>query len=241
MRVCAWASAKNGGVRRRTVISGAALALAGSALAAAPAAVAGPVRICDGQRAVIAKGIGCAAAFWLADHARAGEQIAGWSVRGNSAGVVRLRRGKAWVKLRRVPRASVAALLISGLRVKHVHPPAADGSGGSEVLELCGQGRMEAYAEEHSGLVSPSPGVGLSTSTARLVRGSWTPAYLVEWRGGRTLELEAHPDGGFGATGIVLAGSEPMRLELRDDGSGRLATATGAWPVSWTRDARCRA
>lgn len=240
MRVCAWASAKNGGVRRRTVISGAALALAGSALAAAPAAVAGPVRICDGQRAVIAKGIGCAAAFWLADHARAGEQIAGWSVRGNSAGVVRLRRGKAWVKLRRVPRESIAALLIAGLSVEHVQPYTPT-SHGFESVELCADGRMSLYAESGGGTAPDDPGPASAISAASWTRGTWEPAYVVEWRGGRTVEFHARAGGGFGATGgIVLAASERVRLELRDDGTGTLRATGGAWPVTWKRGAACR-
>jgi len=227
-------------VGRGTVTSGAAIALAGLALSATPA-TAGPVRMCDGNRGVIAKGIGCAGAFWLADQVRAGERIAGWKARGNSAGVVRLRHGRAWVKLRRVPRASVAALLIAGLRVTHDPPAAPNGAKDYERIELCAAGRMEGYESSGSGTVGTPPGPMSGISAATYMRGSWKPTYLVEWRGGLTLELDLRVSGGFVMSGMALTDSQHVRLELRDDGSGRLATATGAWPVSWTRDARCRA
>lgn len=226
-------------MRRGIVTSGAALALAGSALSAAPA-TAGPVRMCDGNRGVIAKGVGCAEAVWLADHARAGRQIAGWAVRGNSAGVVRLRRGRAWVKLRRVPRESVAALLIAGLYLKHVQPTTPT-SHGFETIALCADRRMELYYESGGGTAPGDPGPASGISAASSMRGTWEPAYLVEWRGGRTVELHARAVGGFGAEGgIVLAPSERVRLELRDDGSGRLASGAGPVPITWARSARCR-
>lgn len=195
--------------------------------------------MCDGDRAVIAKGVGCAEALWLSDHARAGEQMAGWSVRGNSAGVVRLRRGPAWVKLRRVPRESVAALLIAGLSVEHTHPPTTRSSA-SETIELCADGRMGGSAVSSSGSLPTDPGPAWGISSLTLIRGSWKPASVVEWRGGRTLELIAHPAGGFSAPGIVLAASERVRLELRDDGTGTLRATGGAWPVTWKRGAACR-
>jgi hypothetical protein len=196
--------------------------------------------MCDGNRGVIAKGISCAEAFWLADRARAGEQVAGWSVLGNSAGIVRLRHGTAWVKIRRVPRRPVAELMITGLYLEHVYPKAADGSVGFETLALCAAGRMESYEESSYRPPAPSPGPMMALSAATYARGSWKPARVFDWRGGRTLELDTVSSGGLESSGLALAGSQRIRLELRDDGSGTLRIAQGAWPVSWTRNARCK-
>lgn len=185
--------------------------------------------MCDGNRGVIAKGVGCAEAYWLADHARAGEQVAGWSARGNSAGVVRLRRGKAWVKLRRVPRKAVARLLIAGLSVTYSPPPAADGSYESDTLTLCADGLMDGVSAGGRSHSPAGPAMGMS---AQFPAGSWTPAWVGEWHGGRTLELNVRMSGG---AWMGLAWAQRVRLELRDDGTGRMTTAAGIRAVTWTR------
>lgn len=211
---------------QRGIVTGvAALALA----SAAGTAAAGPVRMCDGDRGVIAKEVSCAHALWLADYARAGEQPSGWAVQANSAGVVRLRRGKAWVKVRRVPRRAVAELLIAGLSVTYSPPPADDGSSESDTLTLCAGGLMEGVASGRSGS-SAGPAWGVS---ALFDPGTWSPAYAGEWRGGRTLELDVRMrrEGEW----MGLAWAQRVRLELRDDGTGTLTSAAGRRAVTWSR------
>lgn len=223
---------------RLEMTCGAAVALAGLALADVPAR-AEPIRMCDGVRGVIAKGVGCEQSRALASEARAGRQVDGWSVLGNSAGIVRLKHGTAWVMLRRVPRRSVAALLIAGLYLKHVYPPAADGSTGFGTLELCAGGLMKHREEWRHVLVGP-PGTEGAISASHVVGGSWKPASVFEWHGGRTLELDSKTTGDIDSDELPILGSQHVRLELRDDGSGTLRLPQSAWPVSWTRNARCR-
>jgi hypothetical protein len=143
---------------------------------------------------------------------------------------VRLRRGKAWVKLRRVPRKSVARLLIGGLSVSHNPPPAADGSIRSDTLTLCADGQLEGVSAASSG---PSSGGAAWGASSLFPAGSWTPAYVVEWRGGRTLELDTRVSDAGGWMGLSRA--QHVRLELRDDGTGTMTTPIATRAVSWAR------
>lgn len=233
-------------MRRGIVTSGATLALGAFALSAAPAS-AEPVRMCDGNRGVIAKGIGCAEAFWLSDHARAGAQVAGWSVRGNSAGVVRLRRGSAWVKLRRVPLESVAALSIAGLRLTHSFD---DGElYGYDEMAFCPLRRVDFLVSDTTHGQPPvqtdgsAPQSGTSSTASVSTRGSWAPLFISEWRGGRTIELRASfrsaPFRGRSPAALALGATDRLRLELRDDGTGTLTSPASRVPVRWKRLSKC--